>query len=187
MNLYFRLLWVVLSALWKPRITDIFTTGFLTLRVLPNDLDTNLHMNNGRYMTVMDLGRLDLILRNGLLGLTMREKAIPVLSASQMRFRTQLELWRKYSLETHVVCWDEKWVYMEQRFIILDGKKAGQVAAIGLLKGAFYSRKTKTTIPTSDLLEKLNMSSDSPEFPDHIKDWVKAEEGLRDYVRGPSS
>mgnify|MGYP003290859366 CR=1 FL=1 len=28
-------------------------------RVLPNDCDVNLHMNNGRYWTIMDLGRAD--------------------------------------------------------------------------------------------------------------------------------
>ena len=40
----------------------------LPLRVLPNDLDTNLHLNNGRYLTLMDLGRVDLMLRMGVMG-----------------------------------------------------------------------------------------------------------------------
>ena len=31
------------------------------MRVWPNDLDTNAHMNNGRYLTLMDLGRFDLM------------------------------------------------------------------------------------------------------------------------------
>ena len=39
--------------------------SYLTLRVCPGDLDTSLHMNNGRYWTLMDLGRTDLMLRSG--------------------------------------------------------------------------------------------------------------------------
>ena len=37
-------------------------------RVLPTDLDLNLHLNNGRALTLMDLGRVDLMLRMGVVG-----------------------------------------------------------------------------------------------------------------------
>ena len=54
MNLYFRLLLAVLKALRAPR-ARLGETVELTLRVWPTDLDLNGHMNNGRYLTMVDL------------------------------------------------------------------------------------------------------------------------------------
>ena len=54
MNLYLRLLWTLLRCWRMPRITA-GETLVRSLRVLPNDLDINGHMNNGRYLTVVDL------------------------------------------------------------------------------------------------------------------------------------
>ncbi|MDB5490660.1 MAG: Mesenchymal stem cell protein, partial [Micavibrio sp.] len=60
MNLYLRVLIVIFRALFGQPMTDVTTPQRIRLRVYPNDLDSNLHMNNGRYLTVMDLGRLNL-------------------------------------------------------------------------------------------------------------------------------
>ena len=179
MNLYLRLLSVLLRALFAPRITSVLDPARVRLRVWLNDLDMNGHMNNGRYLTIMDLGRLDLILRSGLLRLALKRKYQPVLAAAQMRFRMQLKPLRPFDLETRVVCWDDKWIYMEQRFLFVTGQKTGAVAAIGIVKGGFYDPKTRTTVPTADLLKALNLPSESPAFPAHIKEWIEAEEALR--------
>ena len=47
MNLYLRLLWTLLRSFRLPAIAmgDTLVRG---LRVMPNDLDINGHMNNGR-------------------------------------------------------------------------------------------------------------------------------------------
>ena len=52
---------VVVPASARPE--DVRASPF---RVWPHDLDTSLHMNNGRYWTLMDLGRADLMIRSGL-------------------------------------------------------------------------------------------------------------------------
>ena len=54
MNLYLRLLWTLLRSWRLPPLT-IEHTLKRTMRVLPNDLDINGHMNNGRYLTTIDL------------------------------------------------------------------------------------------------------------------------------------
>lgn len=63
MNLWFRLLYLLLCSFFRPRLAAPFGVSRLPFRVLPNDLDSNLHMTNGRYWNIFDLGRLDLILR----------------------------------------------------------------------------------------------------------------------------
>lgn len=179
MSLFFRTLWVYILSFFRPRITDILDVASVDFMVLPNDLDTNIHMNNGRYLTIMDLGRFDLVLRSGILRDMVRRKAMPVLSAAQVRWRLPLNPFQKYTLQTQVVCWDEKWVFMEQRFIIRGGSKEGAVAAIGIVKGSFYDTIQKVTVPTSQLLRALNLDKDSPPMPDHIREWQIAEEHLR--------
>ena len=64
MNLYFRLILVLVSGFFSKTRTSIMDVHAIWFRVLPNDLDSNLHMNNGRYLTIMDLGRTDALLRH---------------------------------------------------------------------------------------------------------------------------
>lgn len=61
MNLWFRLLHLLLCSLFRPKLEAPFGVSRLQFRVLPNDLDSNLHMTNGRYWNIFDLGRLDLM------------------------------------------------------------------------------------------------------------------------------
>ncbi len=57
-------------------------------------------MNNGRYLTVMDLGRLNLILRTGLWRVVMKKKLAPVLASAQIRYRLPLKPFQLFDLET---------------------------------------------------------------------------------------
>lgn len=180
MNLYFRLLCVMIAAMFRPKIASILNASRVSFRVLPTDLDMNGHMNNGRYPTIMDLGRLDLILRSGLFCMMMRQKSVPILASIKIRFRIALAPFEPYMLETRVLCWDEKWTYMEQRFIIKKGLKKGAVAAIAIVKGGFYDGKAKETLPTQNILDALNMDAESPEFPKHIVEWQKSEEFFKE-------
>ena len=179
MNLYFRLLWMIVTAFFRSKL-DVLGTSKLTFHVLPNDLDSNIHMNNGRYLSIMDLGRLDMIIRNGMIKEVIKNKYAPVLSAAQVRYRLPLMPFQKYELQSRLVCWDDKWAYMEQRFIIAKGAKAGAVAAIAILKGGFFDPKTKTTVPNTVLLGDIGDAHlESPEFPDYVLKWIEAEEAFR--------
>lgn len=66
MNLYLRLIGVIVGSIFKPKIT--FTGDHaISLRIWPNDLDMNNHLNNGRYLTLLDLASISLFLRSGIL------------------------------------------------------------------------------------------------------------------------
>lgn len=179
MHLYFRVLIVLISALRSKIVKGIFDPSVLRLRVLPNDLDFNGHMNNGRYLTVMDLGRFDLILRNGLLKFMLSHKSVPILGAAKIRYRLPLMPFQKFDLETRVLCWDERWVFMEQRFVIVDGPKKGAIAAIAMVKGSFFDKRKKTLMPTTEPLGALGWTEASPPMPDHIRKWQDAEDALK--------
>ena len=54
MNLWLRLFLYFLRAPFRKKLQPPFDVSRLAFRVLPNDLDVNLHMNNGRYLTCVD-------------------------------------------------------------------------------------------------------------------------------------
>ena len=179
MNLYIRILIWLVKLIGRKKM-DILETSTLRCHVWPNDLDMNMHMNNGRYLTIMDIGRLDLTTRSTMLQKAIKNNYAPVLGSAQMRYRIPLLCFQAYDLETRVICWDEKWAYMEQRFIIAKGKKAGAVAAIGMLKGSFYDTKNKITVPPQEMIRLSGFENlRSPPMPDYFKAWVSAEESLK--------
>lgn len=189
MNLYIRLLkTLILVWFFRPGLGSVLDVSRLTFRVWPNDLDLNGHMNNGRYLTVADLGRLDLILRTKLWRLVRRHKGVPILAAAQIRYRLPLRPFERFALESRVVCWDERFVYLEQRFIHLKGPTQGAVAAIALLKGGFYDKSRKGVIPTAEMLGEMGESSlASPDMPAYVADWLRAEGSLRAVTAAPSA
>jgi thioesterase superfamily protein len=67
MNVVFRLARVLLRLLGSsaPPMPP-FGEARLRFRILPHDLDLNFHVNNARYLSFMDLGRVDLMGRLGL-------------------------------------------------------------------------------------------------------------------------
>lgn len=180
MNLWLRLLWLILCTPFRARLRLPDDASTLNMRVMPNDLDTNFHMNNGRFFTIMDLGRMDLLFRGGATWRIIRERHwAPIMGAAMMRFRQPLSLWQRFTLETRLLCWDQQWFYIEQRFIIGAGPKKGAVAAIGLLRGGFYDGKNKRMLPIDEMMSILRLTMTSPPEPDFVSEWKRSEDALK--------
>lgn len=168
MNLYLRLLWLILRFPFMAKQNDILAPATLTMRVLPNDLDLNLHVNNGRYLTLMDLGRLHLMAITGLLLRSIRKKWQPMLGSAKVHFIRPLNLFDKFTMTTQVVYWDEKWVYMEQKIF-----KNNTLCVIAHFKTLFSGKNGK--VPSEELLAVLPHPPSTPTIPDAIKYWLEAE------------
>ena len=171
MNLYFRLFKVIIAGLFGRRIETLGESA-ITLRCWPNDLDFNMHMNNGRYLTLMDLGRLDLVVRAGLLGIALQKGWMPVLASATVRFRRSLAPFQRFRLRTRVLGWDAKNILMEQVFEALDG----QVAARALVRGVFRSKDG--TVPTAEIAEAAGWPQQSPDLPERVTTWLASEDSL---------
>ena len=159
MNLYFRLLLVLLRASFGQRLGALDTSR-VSFRVWPNDLDVNLHMNNGRYATLMDLGRLDLMARAGLLRAIRRQRLMPVVTAQHLSYRRSLEPFRSFTLETRVLGWDERSIVLEQRFLCM-----GEVFATGHVQSLFLGPGGRR--PTSEIVELFGIEGERP-VPDDL-------------------
>ena len=110
--------WLTLaSAFWKPRL-HLLDECRTVLRVLPNDLDVNLHLTNSRYLLAMDVGRWDFSVRTGMWRVMHQRRWFPLLGSATLRFRKGLDPFQRYELSTRLVAWDEKWCWFEQRFCV---------------------------------------------------------------------
>ncbi len=135
MNLIFRMIYVLLTARFRDRLPLGKTQSSLTLRVMPNDLDLNLHMNNGRYLTICDLSRIDLFVRTGLIKSMMKRKWIPVIAEHTMVYKKPLGLFERFEAIVEVTHWDDKYFHMKHIF-----RNAERVIAEGTSKGGLYQR-----------------------------------------------
>jgi len=119
MNLYLRLLLLFIKSTWKPKLS-IIDKSVLKFRVLPNDLDINMHMNNGRFNSIMDLGRVDIMQRTGLLKLVYSKGWFGVVGTIHTHFRRPLKLFQAYELHSQIIYWDEKWTWIEHKMFSKD-------------------------------------------------------------------
>lgn len=134
----------------------------LPFRILPTDLDFNLHVNNARYLSLMDLGRVDLLNRLGLLRFAFRGRWLPVLGAVAIRFQRPLHLGEQVELVTRLAAWDEKWFYLEQRF-----ERGDKVIASAWVKALV--RGPEGSIPTPAVLAAVGATLDSPPLPEDLR------------------
>lgn len=160
MNLYLRLLLLLLKPGMKRR-PELLDTAILHLRVLPNDLDFNFHMNNGRYLSIMDLGRIELIKQRGLIGHMIKQRWIPIVGQAQISFYRPLNPFQSYELRTRLMCWNDKWAYFEQIFI-----SKNKIIAIGHIKGLL--RSPQGTLSPNEIINMLGYDNQSPECSEDI-------------------
>lgn len=179
MNLWLRLLWYVLTVWRLPPIVAPEGVSRLAFRVWPTDLDTSAHLNNGRYLTLMDLGRLDIMVRSGLWRAVLRHRWTPVASAIKIRFRRELRAFQSFEIATRIVAWDSKSVVMEQQFIFKGGPKAGQIAAHALFKGGLYDREQRRFVPIERLMSEVGVIGQSPPLAPEIDAFLKADDELK--------
>jgi acyl-CoA thioesterase FadM len=167
MNLLIRLIIIFTESFFRKRLHPL-AESVITLRVLPNDLDLNMHMNNGRFLSIMDLGRLDLLIRTDLAGALVKHRWQPLVGAVNMRYKLSLMPFQKYRLHTKVIGWDEKWFYIEQRFT-----RRNRTIAVGLVKAIF--RGDRRNIRPEECLKLIHVNIDPPQMPDRVLKWLSME------------
>ena len=171
MNLYLRLIWTLLRAWRLPKI-EINDPLERTFRVLPNDIDVNLHMNNGRYATICDLMIVEFFARTGFLGVLLKRKWKPMVGGTLITYRKQLRLGQQYRLRYRWVGSDDYWNYMSFEFLTMDG----QLCASGYSKGAAISSKGLVRNERSFAEMGLPMPQDV--LPAAVLNWRESEAQL---------
>lgn len=184
MNLWIRFLIVYLMHFRRVKLVLPQDASVLNFRVWPHDLDVSLHMNNGRYLTIMDLGRIDMLMRTGLWKTARVRHWTPIANAVVIRFRRELRPFQRFTLETKVASWSETHVIIEQTFKFADGAGNGQIAAKALFKGGLYDRAARAFVPMTALMSATGIASGSPAAAEHVSAFLASDDALRRSTAG---
>ncbi len=163
MNLYLRLIGLLLRLPFVRR-QGLFEPARIGFRAWPNDCDINLHLNNGRYLTFMDLGRVHLMVQIGLFAPIWRRRWLPVLAAAEMSFIRPILPFQRFNLVTRLLTWDEKYFYIEQRF-----EAGGRLCAVGMVKGLFLHGRER--VASTAVVSLLGLDVTAPNLPDVVRHW----------------
>lgn len=179
MHPYLRLARVTTRALRAPRLGAL-DTSVITLRATAADVEAT-RMNNGRYVTMMDLGRFDLAFRCGLLRPMLTRRWYPMVTALSIRYRRAVRLGQSYELRSRIAYFDATHFYFDQRF-----ERGGELCAHAFVKTLF--RGPEGSLPTAALFEALSVPvPESPEPPPALDLWRSAEAAMREMTKGPNA
>lgn len=137
-------------------------------RCWPQDIDIFLEMNNGRILTILDLGRTGLAQRTGLLAMMRREKWALTLAGMSVRFRRRIRPFARFTVQTRCVGWDARFMYLDQSIWI------GDACAMQTLVRAVVT-DADGIVATERVQRSLGLTDPSPELPDWIDNWITAD------------
>ncbi len=177
MNLFLRLLWQLLAGRSRAACPPLgpCRTPF---RVWPTDLDILRHVNNGVYLSIMDLARVDLLRRAGLLRGIVARGWYPVVTGETIQFLRSLELFDRFVIETRVLGWDDRYILLEQRF-----ERGRETVAVALVAGRFLARGGGTVTP-QEIVDVGGRRVESPAIPDWVARWHADQLAWRERARG---
>ena len=169
MLLFFRFVIVTIKSLFRSRI-DALEESTVRFTVLPHDCDLNLHLNAGRFLSFMDVARMDLIGRTGLMRRLVQRKWRPLMGGCVVRYRREIRPFERFTVRSRILGWDDKWFYLEHV-----AEKGGALCAVGTVRTLI--RGKIGNIPPQEVLAAVGAANTlAPELPEFVKRWRDAED-----------
>lgn len=147
---WFRLLLAMIKAKFKTKANPIETFS-LSFRVWITDIDVSI-MNHTAILTVMETGRIDVMVRSNFFKIASKNKWYFPTQAINVQYYRPLKLFQKAKLYSRISFVDEKWIYVEQKIM-----RKGKVIATCLVKNTI--KKGKETVPTSEVMKALKVTN----------------------------
>jgi len=138
-------------------------------RCWPWDIDMWMELNNGRTLTLLDLGRIPLVLRTGLVGALRKKRWGLTMAGVSVRYRRRIRTFEGFSMRSRAICWDDRFMYLEQCMV----KNDGEVANHALYRAAVTD--ANGIVAPARVLEAMGSDAVSPPMPDWVANWIKAE------------
>lgn len=134
----------------------------------PWDIDPWLELNNGRTLTLYDLGRIVLFRRLGVVDAMRKHLWAGTVAGASIRYRRRVRAFDRYELKSRIIGWDDRFLYAEQSMW-----RKGECTSHGLLRMAITAGSG--IIPTEQVARALGFDPVSPPLPDWVEAWIEAE------------
>jgi len=137
---------------------------------LPWDIDLWAELNNGRTLTLYDLGRIPLAGRVGLIGVLRREGWGLTIAGASIRYRRRVRVFERVEMRSRLIGWDDRFMYLEQSMWTRDGRCASHVLYRGAVTGP------GGIVPPGEVLAALGQPDHAaPPLPGWVRAWIEAE------------
>ena len=133
------------------------------------DCDIFMEMNNGRILTLYEMGRFQAAVRMGLWSLLKKKRWGLTVAGTSIRYRRRIVPFEKYETRTRIATWDDRFVYIEQGMFKMSGECASHV----LLRTAVVANGR--AVPTDTLIKAMEITEPRPEPADWVRNWIDAE------------
>lgn len=137
----------------------------------PWDLDFWFELNNGRTLSLYDLGRIPLARRMGLWSTLKREKWGLTVAGSSVRYRKRVRIFDRLEMHSRLTTWDARFVYLEQSMW-----HKGACTSHALFRTAITDHNG--IVGTDRVLAAMGLEDNAPNAPEWVTAWSEAE-GLR--------
>ena len=139
-------------------------------RCWPWDLDPWVELNNGRTLTLYDLGRIPMAIRTGLIGVLRTQGWGITVAGNSTRYRRRVRSFQRFELRSRCIGWDARFLYTEQGMWV-----RGECANHILIRSAITS--AKGIVPPAEVMRAMGQPEESPVLPDWVQAWIAAESG----------
>lgn len=137
-------------------------------RCWPWDIDFWSELNNGRTLTLYDLGRIGLGQRTGLFAVLRRERWGLTVAGSSVRYRSRVRAFQRVKMRTRLIGWDARFLYIEQGMW-----RGGTCTSHMLLRAAVTD--AAGIVASARVTDALGIDPASPPLPDWVEAWIAAE------------
>lgn len=135
----------------------------------PWDIDLFFEMNNGRILTLYDLGRFELAMRTGLHKALQNNNWGLVVAGSTIRYRKRIRMFDKVTMKTRMAGMDDRWIYLIQSMWV----KGEPCSSVLLRTGVTEKGRT---IPVERIIAATGHDlGEIDEMPVWVKEWIAAE------------
>ena len=164
MNLYLRLLRIIIKIKRLRQRIEPDGTSRLSFRVWPHDCDLNLHLTNSRYLAFMDLARIWMLAEMDILASVLKNMWMPVVHSLEITFIKPLKPFQKFDVLSYSAGWDDKYIYIEQDFVAGD-----TIYAKAMIRCLFV--KNGKPVPVQEVTEVAGNPTPSDNLQQRIKIW----------------
>ena len=157
--------------MWKfrgaPKL-GLFDTHISHHICLPQDIDPWRELNNGRTLTLYDLGRIPMAKRMGFDRLGHEHGWGLTVAGASTRYRRRVRMFDRFEMRSRVIGWDARFLYIDQCMW-----RGGDCTSQMLLRSAVASKTG--IVPPAELMHAMGQPAESPPLPEWVQAWSAAD------------
>ncbi len=134
----------------------------------PSDIDPWRELNNGRTLTLFDLGRMPFSRRIPLANALVDRKWGMTMAGNTVRYRRRIRLFDRIEMRSRAIGRDARFIYLQQSMYV-----RGEAASSGVFRAAIVGENG--IVPTEELVNHMGIPDWNPEMPAWVNDWISSE------------